>query len=184
MKQRIIFIHGNQASEGWDFGWAAWLKSELNLRGYETVFETMPDSIICRQEYWLPFMQNQLKIGEQDVIVGWSTGAVAAMCYAQNHRIKGSVLVSPSHTDLDDDLEKQSGYFDEPWDWEAIKANQSKIGLFYGTDDPYIPQEQFNYISEHLKPQVHAIAGGEHFIERIEFPELIQYIAGTFPVGN
>jgi hypothetical protein len=27
----------------------------------------------------------------------------------------GSVLVSPGDTDLEDDMEKQSGYYDNPW---------------------------------------------------------------------
>lgn len=139
MSQRLVFIHGND-TEHWSFAWASWLKGQLESHGYETFFETMPDSIIARSKYWLPFLSDHVKVGPEDVLIGWSSGAVAAMRYSENYKIYGSILVSPNYTDLDDELEKQSGYFDKPWQWDLIKENQSNIALFYGDDDPFIPQ--------------------------------------------
>ena len=110
MKPRIVYVHGNQATH-WSFAWAPWLKSELEKKGYPTFFETMPDSIIARSEYWLPFLEEYVKVGENDILVGWSSGAVAAMRYAEQHKIKGSVLIGACYTDLGDELEKQSGYW-------------------------------------------------------------------------
>lgn len=179
MKPRCIYIHGNQ-TEHWSFGWALWLKAELERLGFETFFETMPDSIIARSEYWLPFLSDHVKAGENDILIGWSSGAVAAMRYAETQAIRGSVLVSPCYTDLDDELEKQSGYYAKPWDWEAIKANQQQIGLFYGTDDPYIPQAQFQFIKNQLQAEAIAVPNGEHFTERTEFPELLAYIQSVY----
>lgn len=175
MKSRIIFIHGNQ-TEHWSFGWAAWFKTELEKLGYETFFETMPDSIIARAEYWLPFLKNHVKAGENDVLVGWSSGAVAAMRFAETNKIRGSVLVSPCYTDLNDDMEKQSGYYDKPWQWDKIKANQEKIALLWGDDDPYIPQAEFEHIATQLAPTQIKISGGKHFIEQTDFSELLSYI--------
>ena len=140
----------------------------------------MPDSIIARAEYWLPFLKNHVKAGGHDVIVGWSSGAVAAMRYAEANKIKGSVLVSPCYTDLGDDLEKQSGYYDKPWQWDQIKANQEKVALFWGDDDPYIPQEEFDYIAEKLQPDCFRIPGAKHFIEYQEFPQLLKYIKENY----
>jgi len=179
MKPRIIFVHGNQAMS-WSFGWTPWLKAELKKLGYETFFQTMPDSIIARAEYWLPFLADYAKVGENDVLIGWSSGALAAMRYAETHKIKGSVLISPAHTDLGDELERQSGYFDTPWNWPAIKQNQQKIAVFYGDDDPYISQDEFTFVAEKLQADAHKIAGGKHFIERQEFPELLAYITGAY----
>ena len=125
---RFIFIHGN-STEHWSFAWAPWLKNELEKRGFETFFETMPDSIIARAKYWLPFLENHVKAGENDVLIGWSSGAVAAMRYAETHKIAGSILISPCYTNLDNDLEKQSGYYDSPWQWDQIRANQQTIAL-------------------------------------------------------
>jgi uncharacterized protein len=164
----------------WSFGWAAWLKAELEKAGFETFFETMPDSVIARGKYWLPFLQDHIKAGENDVLVGWSSGAIAAMRYAESHKLRGSVLVGPSSSDLGDDLEKQSGYFDEPWQWGKIKANQQRMALFCSDNDPFIPQEQFEIISKELGPEVFKLPGKGHFIEQDTFPELLDYILHTY----
>lgn len=140
----------------------------------------MPDSIIARSEYWLPFMQDHIRAGENDIIIGWSSGAVAAMRYAESHKVRGLVLVSPSYTDLSDELEKMSGYFNEPWQWEKIKANSPNIALITGDDDPYIPQEEFDTITEELSATRIVVPRGEHFIERNEFPELLDYLRKNY----
>ncbi len=179
MKPRFVFVHGNQTTH-WSFAWAAWLKEELEALGFETFFETMPDSVMARSEYWLPFLKEQVGAGEQDVIIGWSSGAVAAMRYAENNRLLGSILVSPCYTDLGDEDEKQSGYYETPWQWGKIKANQAKIALISGDDDPYIPQAEFEYIVERLEAISIKILGGKHFLERERFPELLDYIKQTY----
>jgi len=179
MKPRIIFIHGN-CTEHWSFGWAPWFKAQLESLGFETFFETMPDSIIARAEYWLPFLKEHVRAGEHDVLVGWSSGAVAAMRYAEDSKIKGSVLISPCYTDLGDDMEKQSGYYDKPWHWDKIIANQENIALFWGDDDPFIPQDEFTFIAQQLHPTQVKIKGGKHFAELTEFPELLAYIKETY----
>lgn len=179
MKPRIIFIHGNQ-TEHWSFGWAPWLKKELESQSYETFFETFPDSIIARAQYWLPFLHDHIKAGVNDILIGWSSGATATLRYAEINKIRGSILVAPSITDLDDELEKQSGYFDKPWDWEKIKQNQQNIALIHSDNDPYIPQEQFKTVAEQLQPQVIRIPQEGHFIERKTFPEILNYIVGTY----
>jgi hypothetical protein len=179
MKQRFVFVHGNESTH-WSFAWAPWLKSELEKLKIETFFETMPDSIIARSEYWLPFLKNHVKVGANDVIVGWSSGAVAAMRYAEENSILGSILVSPCYTDLGYELEKQSGYYDKPWNWQKIKKHQQKIALFWGDDDPFIPQPEFDFIAEQLEPAQFKIQGGRHFGERQTFPELLKYIQNLY----
>ncbi len=180
MKPRIVYIHGNGASH-WSFGWAPWLRDELEKRGYETFFETMPDSVIARKKWWLPFMEGHIKVGENDVVVGWSSGAIAAMRYAEWHKIRGSVLVGPSASDLGDELEKQSGYFDEPWQWQKIKDNQQHVAIVHSDNDPFIPQEQFAIIKKELSPDVVLLPGRGHFIDEATFPELLDYILKTYP---
>jgi predicted alpha/beta hydrolase family esterase len=179
MKPRIIFIHGNQTNQ-WSFAWTPWLKEQLEKKGYPTFFETFPDSIIARAKYWLPFLKEHVKAGEDDVLVGWSSGAVAAMRYAETHKIRGSVLIGPCASDLNDALERQSGYFDKPWDWESIKANQRHIAIVYSDNDPFIPQEQFALIRNELDPDVIMLPGAKHFMEQDTFPEVLEYIVKTY----
>jgi predicted alpha/beta hydrolase family esterase len=178
-KPRIIFLHGN-GSTSWAFAWTPWFKEELTKKGYASAFETFPDPKIARAKFWLPFLEEELGAGENDVLVGWSSGAVAAMRYAETHKVRGSVLISPSYTDLEDDLEKQSGYFDHPWNWPDIRQNQKDICLIYGDDDPYIPQAEFDFIAAQLQARVIEVPGGKHFIDFNEFPELMEYVIKTY----
>lgn len=179
MQHRIIFIHGNQTLH-WSSSFAPWLKTELEKLGFTTFFETFPDSIIAREEYWISFLEEHIHVTENDILLGWSSGAVAAMRFAETHKIKGSILISPSHTDLGDELERQSGYFTRPWDWEKIRNNQKAIALCFGDDDPYIPQKQFFFIAKNLQPETIKISGGGHFNSRLQFPEILTYIKNVY----
>jgi predicted alpha/beta hydrolase family esterase len=177
-KTRIIYIHGNRTMH-WSTAWTPWLRDELEIMGFDPVFETFPDSIDARSEYWLPYLHDHLKAGPDDVLLGWSSGAVAAMRYAESHRILGSVLVCP-YVFLDDPLERRSGYFDGPWDWPAVRGNQESVAVFHGDRDPYIPRDQFDLVADELDATVFEIAGGGHFLNQIEFPELLEYFRMTF----
>lgn len=179
MDTRFIFIHGNGGND-WKSAWAVWLKNEIEKLGFETVFETMPDPEKARADHWLPHMKDVFKIGADDVIIGYSSGAVAAMRYAEENEIKGSILISPSHTDLDDELEKQSGYFDKEWDWKAIKSHQKKLLVVWGDDDPYIPQREFAYIVLQLGADKIKIPMERHFRDRQDFVEIVDYIRKTY----
>lgn len=176
MKSRIVYIHGNQAMH-WSFAWAGWLKKELEAKGFPTFFETMPDSIIARSKYWMPFLEEHVKVGESDVLVGWSSGAVAAMRYAEAHKIKGSVLIGACHTDLGDDLERQSGYYDAPWRWDAIKANQEWVVQYASVDDPVIPIAESRFVHERLGSEYYEHEDKQHFgwpIPMETFPDLLE----------
>ena len=43
--------------------------------------ENMPDPLYARRSIWLPFMENELKIGPDDIIIGHSSGAVRIFIY-------------------------------------------------------------------------------------------------------
>lgn len=49
----------------------------------------MPDPVGARESVWLPFMKNELQCGEDTVIVGHSSGAAAAMRFAETERVAG-----------------------------------------------------------------------------------------------
>lgn len=181
MKPRIVYIHGNGTTDWRSIDWAPWLEGQFREHGYETCFETFPDGIKARSEFWLPHLEKEIGAGEGDVLIGWSSGAVAAMRYAEKHRIRGSVLVSPCYTDLGDASEKESGYYEDPWRWGDIQNNQGQLALVYSEDDPYIPVDEFEFIARKLKPTVLNIPESGHFIERKTFPELLEYILQTYP---
>lgn len=107
--KRVVLIHGNGGGKGTD-NWLPYVKSELEKLGISCEAPDMPDPELARAEYWLPFLQNTLKVDESTILVGHSSGAVAALRYAEENQICGSVLVGAYYTDLGCESEKQSDY--------------------------------------------------------------------------
>ena len=136
----------------------------------------MPDSVEARAQYWLPFLDQIVNVQPDDVLIGWSSGAVASMRYAQTHSLKWLILIGAHYTHLGDEQEKRSGYFDEPWDWESIRNHAETIILFHGNDDPYIPYEDFLHIAEMTHAQRYEVPGGGHFEHTKEIPGLFDAI--------
>lgn len=171
---KVIFIHGNGGSTG-DDNWMPSVAEELEKLGLQVSRKTFPDNEMARSEYWLPYIK-ELGADENTILIGHSSGAVAAMRFAEQHKILGTVLVSASYTDLGEESEKVSGYFEMPWDWKKIKQNQKFIIQFASTDDPYIPISEARYIHEQLLTEYHEFSDKGHFgwDKGIKvFPELI-----------
>ena len=61
-----------------------------------------------------------------------------AMKLIEKHRVAGIILVAAAHTDLGDENERASGYFDDPWDWKAMLPNVDFIHQFHSKDDHLI----------------------------------------------
>ena len=173
---KVIFIHGNGTMR-WSVGWAPWLKVELDKLGLETCFETFPDSILARREYWLPFLKDYLKADENTLLIGWSSGAVAAMRYAEQNKIFGSILIAPCATDLGLESEKISGWYDGPWRWDKIRQNQKQIAMFYSQNDEFIPLDELRFVREKIKPDlVYEFTDKGHFLRQETFPELLEAV--------
>jgi pimeloyl-ACP methyl ester carboxylesterase len=49
----------------------------------------MPDPVGARESIWLPFMAGELGVGQDTVVVGHSSGAAAAMRFAETKRVAG-----------------------------------------------------------------------------------------------
>lgn len=178
-KPRIVYLHGDGVLY-WSWGWVAQLQRDLAAAGFPTFFELFPDSIEARAKYWLPFLREHVRAGEGDVLLGWSCGSVAALRYAQTHRVRGLVLVAPYYTDLGLDTVRSSGWVSEPWDFPQIKAHAAPIAIFHSDEDPYISQAEFAELGQKLEAQVFVHPGAGHFADRETFPELTDYIVRTY----
>jgi len=166
---KAIFIHGNGGGTA-EGGWLPAVQRELERAGLEVTNRTFPDNVKARAKYWLPFI-TELGADENTVLIGHSSGAVAALRYAENHRILGSVLVGACYTDLGDPTERVSGYYSDPWNWSAIKANQQWILQYASPDDPYIPVAEARYIAKQLSAKYFELPKRGHFEDR-KFSEL------------
>lgn len=177
-KIKVIFIHGNGYSTPYDH-WFPYLKRELERLELQVVAVQFPDAPLARSVYWLPFLKDGLSADEHTILIGHSSGALAAMRFAEQNKLLGSILIAAMHTDLGIETERLSGYFDVPWDWQAIKNNQQWIVQFASTDDPWIPIKEPRFMHGKLNSQYHEFTNQGHFGEdcgKKEFPELVAVI--------
>src|SRR3989344_1088659 len=180
---KAIFIPGNGGGTPRD-NWFPYLKTELEKLDVEVIDKDFPDSELAREKFWIPFL-HELGADENTILIGHSSGAVASMRYAENNKILGSAPIGACYTDLGDENEKLSGYYNRPWDWEKIKSNQKWIVQFASTDDPWIPVEEARFIYEKLNTDYHEFTdqghfGGDYFKET--FPELLEAIKDKLKV--
>lgn len=176
-KTKIILIYGNGNSTVNDH-WLQYVKTEFEKHGLEVILKDFPDLPLAREEYWIPFLES-LGADENTILIGHSTGAIAAMRYSETHKIFGSVLVATYHTDGGDANEQASGYFDTPWNWETIKENQQWIIQFASTDDPYIPVEEPRFVHDKLNTEYYEYTDQGHMgddIKKKTFPDLVKAV--------
>lgn len=162
---KVVIIHGNGGSTA-DDHWTPWLKAELEKKGITVITPTMPDNVQAKASVWLPYMHDKLQCDENTVVIGHSSGAVAAMRYAEQHKLLGTILVGTCYTDLGWESERISGYYDTPWQWDVMQKNQQWIMLFASQDDPYIPIQEAQHIQKNLDVEYYEFTDQGHFQDK------------------
>lgn len=176
---KVILIPGNGGGTPHD-NWFPYLEHELPEFGIVVINKQFPDPVLAREEFWLSFIK-ELGADENTILIGHSSGAIAAMRFAEKNRVLGSVLVGAYYTDLGDESEEKSGYFNRPWNWKTIRDNQKWTIQFSSTDDPFIPIEEPRFIHQNLDTYYHECTNQKHFgygpEPKLEFPELVDALA-------
>lgn len=175
---KIIVIHGNGYSTPND-NWIPFVKAQLEAAGYIVITPQFPDAPHAREKYWIPFLKDTLNADEDTILIGHSSGALAALRFAEKNKIYGSVLIAAMHTDLGIESERVSGYYNRRWDWETIKNNQQWILQFASKDDPWIPIAEPRHIHKQLSTEYYEFANQGHFggdYHKPTFPELVDAV--------
>lgn len=171
---RVILIPGNGNATMDEF-WFPYVRNELQALGLSVVAKNFPDPDLAREKFWLPFIERELQADKHSILIGHSSGGLAAMRYAETHEIFGSVLIGVNHTDLGLENEKISGYYDRPWNWQAIKDHQQWIVQFASEDDDIISIEEPRFVHEQLQTIYTEYKDRGHFLQT-SFPEIIESI--------
>lgn len=171
---KAILIHGNGGLTAGDL-WLPAVERGLSALGLTVVNQTFPDNVKARARYWLPYLE-ELGADDRTILVGHSSGALAAMRYAETHPLLGSELVSPCHRPLGNRLEIASGYYDTPWPWDRIREHQSWVGVYHSVDDPHIPVAEARFVAARLKARYFEFTDRGHFVDDSTFPELVDFV--------
>lgn len=176
---RVVYLHGDGVLD-WRVAWVPGVERALRAAGLATFFELLPDSIEARSRYWLPFLRDTARIGADDVLLGWSCGAVAAMRVAEAQPVRGLALVAPYFTDLGLPEVRRAGWVDAPWDWARIRTHAPHIAVFHSDADPYVSQDELATLVHALGAEVVAVAGAGHFGELTAFPALRDHLLARY----
>ena len=175
---RAIILPGNGCDDILSANWYSWLQERLQSEGRfsEVVCKTMPDPHRARRKIWLPFILKTLCADENTVLIGHSSGAVAAMRLCETARVAGLVLVSACHTDLGEPSETQAGYYPPSggeWRWDAIRSNSAgNIAILHSDNDPFIPLDEPRHVASQLGVSLTVVPGRSHFFKPAE--EIVQ----------
>ena len=183
---KVAIVPGNGGGDIETSGWYASVRDELVGRGYlqndEVELRNMPDPFVARECFWIPFMHDVLRCGAKTIIVGHSSGALAAMRYAEKYPVRGIVLVSAYVTDLGIENERRSEYFNRPWEWERIRENAGFIVQFGSIDDPFVPFEEQQIVADNLQADFMKFDDRGHFLAS-EFHDLVEVLQQRLAVA-
>jgi predicted alpha/beta hydrolase family esterase len=194
---RVIIVPGNGGSETShtrDSNWYGWAADELEASGLfsEVLCPDYPSPSTAPREKWLPFLLNECgcaEHGSRTIVIGHSSGAVAALRLLEVQALAGAVLVSACHTDLGYVSESRAHYYPRsecseraksgdggPWQWDAISENAGWIEQFHSTDDRFIHVEEARYVNAMLGEvnTYHEFTDRDHFFR--PFEELIDVL--------
>mmetsp|Transcript_19028 Transcript_19028/g.18288 ORF Transcript_19028/g.18288 Transcript_19028/m.18288 type:complete len:190 (-) Transcript_19028:12-581(-) len=153
---RVVIIPGMGCTPVQSSVWYSWFAKQMESRPAvtECVIRNFPDPYVCKESVWVPFLTNEIGLDQDTIVVGHSTGAACAMRLLESDDIaflRGVVLVAAAHTDLGEESERKSEYFNRPWNWEKMKQGAQKIVCFHGTDDPLIPVSEARHIAQKME---------------------------------
>lgn len=175
---RVIIIPGNGCSPVEDCNWYSFMQHQLLESGLfsEVVLKDMPDPCEAKESIWIPFIKSELKVDESTIVIGHSSGAVAAMRLLEGVSVWGCVLISTCHTDLGEESERISNYYSRPWEWGLIKSNSRWILQYHSTDDPLIPIDEADFVAQQLDTEYTRFANRSHFFTARDVSDILNDI--------
>lgn len=176
----IAILHGLDGHAG--MHWQQWLHDELVRLGYTVIMPTLPDSHHPSRTMWLDTLENLVKDTPREdlILVGHSLGVTTALDFIEKQKGDVRALVSASGLGKDYGAELNS-YFMREREIDFVKVRQqvAKSFVFYGDDDPYVPQEILADLAVKLDVAPTIIPHGGHLNTDAgfaTFPEILEVI--------
>lgn len=178
----IIICHGTMGSvEG---NWFPWLKSEMESRGHNVYVPSFPTPNNQNVDNWCNALRDQTPIfNENTILIGHSISATFLLHVLEvvQMPVHQSIFVSPVMDDIGnkeyDVLNHSFVYHD--FDWNKINENKGNAKILHGSNDPYVPLKQAEFLSTKIKTSVWVIENGAHLNSEsgyTKFEQLLEII--------
>jgi len=165
MSQRVIIIHGTKGSP--ESNWFQWLKNELNKINIPCEIPKLPTPENQSLPSWLSEFNQQVgELTHDDILIGHSIGA--ALCLhlvlSQKETPKACFLIAPFVRKIqipEYDLLNESFLIEDISILKNISSRTKFISI-YSDDDPYVPMNLSEEVSEITKSKIIIIPKGKH----------------------
>ena len=177
----IFIIHGSYGNP--QENWFPWLERELEDKGWRVWTPDLPGADSPSIPRYNAFILSKWTFDSDSIIVGHSSGAVAALGLLEEAPDKTVIdrafLVAGFIGDLGWDALKELSRY--TLDWLKIRKKARKFILIHSDDDPYVPLQHGESLKEKLDAELIVLRGQKHFSleagpQYKEFPELLEKI--------
>lgn len=161
--KKVFIVHGFEGSP--NGGWRPWLMAELNKKNIYAGAFLMPKPDNPVLEEWVEEISRQVERCKDDEIylVGHSLGVTAILRFLEETKMNnvfGTVLVS-SVSEKIGNL-KIDSFMEKDFDFKKIKSKCKSFSVIHGDNDPYVPLNNAETLSEELNGELIIIENGEH----------------------
>lgn len=176
---KVVVFYGTDCDD--KTAWMPWLKQKLTSQEVDCLIPNLPTPENQTYHVW-ESVAKKFNICEDDVVVGWSTGAIFAVRYLYENKINVNklILISgfnnyvgsvPSVDNINKDFFMK--------DVKVAKNIANKIVCIKSDNDPFISQQALDDFSKQLGAKTVNIISGGHFNSNAgynEFPQLLSEI--------
>jgi len=176
----VLILHGIQGHPG--IHWQQWLHDELVKQGYQVLMPKLPKAMHPDRKSWLKTIQKTVKQVDLKnlIIAAHSLGVTSALDFIETLKspIKGLIAVSGFAKDYGLEL---NSYFlgEKSINFKKIRQNCKNFFVYYGDNDPYVPQKVLKDLADRLGIKPRIFPHGGHLNTEAgytQFPELLKII--------
>lgn len=179
--KRALILHGTDASP--TKNWFPWAKQQLEGFGYKVWVPELPNNHTPNFKVYNDFLFSSYWDFTDNLVIGHSSGAVSILNLLSDKRIpkiNTGVLIGAWHTCADPwtppaqfkDLFPIDGF-----DFKLIKSKVDKLLFMHGSDDPYCPLEQAEWLANKTSSKIKIIQNGHHLGSKFtKLPQLIKFL--------
>jgi uncharacterized protein len=176
--KRAIIIHGWEETPNGQ--WLPWVKEKLENLGWNVTVPEMPNTKEPKLYEWMDTLLS-LSPGEDTVLIGHSLSNALIMKYLERPeaKIKKVVMVAAWDWLMEDVKTFHQTFFEDGFDYKAIKGKGTPIVIINSTTDPWIDFEKSKKLAKKIKAKFIAVENAGHFMARDgykEFPLLLKVI--------
>ena len=186
MKKTAFIFHGVEGNPGEN--WFPWLKTQLELKGWQVFVPQFPTPEGQTLENWLEIVKgHEDKMDENTVYIGHSLGGAFVLNLLEAYPARAAFFVAGVYGKVGNTFdESMKSFAQRQFDWEKIHGHCFNFCVYHADNDPYIKLKTAEDLAEKLGVEVNLIEGGGHFNAAngyLKFPRLLEDIL-SFDLEN